>query len=165
MYPFLDSTYKQYHICLCLTYFTQHDHLFLSARKCVLKQCFASVLLLHSFLHQTLTGIEMRFYSYLQLFFFLTFAYSSNTIISLDQTVGKGEGGMIWENGIEICAISYMKWVASPGSMHDIGCLGLVQRDGMGREEGGGFRMGNTCIPVADSFWYMAKPIQYCKVK
>ena len=25
--------------------------------------------------------------------------------------------------------------------------------------------MGNTCIPVADSFWYMAKPIQYCKVK
>ena len=23
----------------------------------------------------------------------------------------------------------------------------------------------NTCIPVADSFWYMAKPIQYCKVK
>ena len=35
----------------------------------------------------------------------------------------------------------------------------------LGREEGGGFRMGNTCIPVADSFWYMAKPIQYCKVK
>ena len=35
----------------------------------------------------------------------------------------------------------------------------------MGREEGGGFRMGNTCIPVADSFWYMAKPIQYCIVK
>ena len=23
----------------------------------------------------------------------------------------------------------------------------------MGREEGGGFRMGNTCIPVADSFY------------
>ena len=23
----------------------------------------------------------------------------------------------------------------------------------------------NTCIPVADSCWYMAKPIQYCKVK
>ena len=28
----------------------------------------------------------------------------------------------------------------------------LSQRDGMGREEGGGFRMGNTCMPVADSF-------------
>ena len=25
-------------------------------------------------------------------------------------------------------------------------------RDGMGREEGRGLRMGNTCIPVADSF-------------
>ena len=39
-----------------------------------------------------------------------------------------------------------------------------TQRDGMGRKEGGGFRMGNTCIPVADSFWYLAKLIQLCKV-
>ena len=30
-------------------------------------------------------------------------------------------------------------------------CTGTTQRDDMGREEGGGFRMGNTCIPVADS--------------
>ena len=30
-------------------------------------------------------------------------------------------------------------------------CTGTTQRDGMGREEGGRFRMGNTCIPVADS--------------
>ena len=44
-------------------------------------------------------------------------------------------------------------------------CTGTTQRDGMGREVGGGFRMGNTCIPVADSFLYIAKPIQYCKVK
>ena len=42
--------------------------------------------------------------------------------------------------------------------------LSLPQRDGTGREEGGGFRMGNTCIPVADSCRCMAKPIQYCKV-
>ena len=34
----------------------------------------------------------------------------------------------------------------------------------MGREEGGGFRMGNTCTPMADSCQCMAKPIQYCKV-
>ena len=27
----------------------------------------------------------------------------------------------------------------------------MTQRDGTGREEGGGFRMGNTCIPVVDS--------------
>ena len=32
------------------------------------------------------------------------------------------------------------------------GCTGTTQRDGMGSEEGGGSWMGNTCIPVADSF-------------
>ena len=40
-----------------------------------------------------------------------------------------------------------------------------TQRDGTGREEGWGFRMGNMCIPVADSCRCMAKPIQYCKVR
>ena len=40
-----------------------------------------------------------------------------------------GEGGVIWENGIETCIISYMKRIASPGSMHDIGCLALVHWD------------------------------------
>ena len=62
-----------------------------------------------------------------------------------------------------------MKRVASPGSMHDTGCLGLVHWDDpegwYGREEGGGFGMGNTYMPVADSFRCMAEPIQYCKVK
>ena len=70
-------------------------------------------------------------------------------------SVAEGEGGKIWENGIETCIISYMKRVNSPGLMHDTGCLGLVHWDDpegwYGREEGGGFRMGNTCIPVADS--------------
>ena len=45
---------------------------------------------------------------------------------SLLDSVGEGEGGIIWENGIESCIISYMKQAASPGSMHDTGCLGLV---------------------------------------
>ena len=83
-------------------------------------------------------------------------------------SVGEGEGGKIWENGIETCIISCMKRVASPDSMHDTGCLGLVHWDDpegwYGREEGGGFRMGNTCMSVADSFRYMAEPIQYCEV-
>ena len=73
-----------------------------------------------------------------------------------------------WENGIETCIISCMKRVTSPGSMHDTGCLGLVHWDDPegeeGREEGGGFRMGNAGIPLADSFRYLAKLIQYCKV-
>ena len=41
-------------------------------------------------------------------------------------SVGEGEGGMIWENGIETCIISYMTRIASPGSMQDTGCSGLV---------------------------------------
>ena len=43
--------------------------------------------------------------------------------------MGEGEGGMIWENGIETGIISYMKQIASPGSMHGTGCLGLVHWD------------------------------------
>ena len=42
---------------------------------------------------------------------------------------GRGRGGMIWENGIETCVISYVKRIASPGSMQDTGCLGLVHWD------------------------------------
>ena len=41
----------------------------------------------------------------------------------------------------------------------------MTQRDGMGMEVGGGFRMVNTGIPMAYSSQCMAKPIQYCKVK
>ena len=33
-----------------------------------------------------------------------------------------------------------------------LGAGPLGRPRGMGREKGGGFRMGNTCIPVADSF-------------
>ena len=44
-------------------------------------------------------------------------------------SVGEGEGGKIWENGIETCVISCMKRVASPGSMHYTGCLVLVHWD------------------------------------
>ena len=43
--------------------------------------------------------------------------------------MGEGEGGMIWENDIETCILSYVKRIASPGSMHDTGCSGLVHWD------------------------------------
>ena len=36
--------------------------------------------------------------------------------------VAEGEGGMIWVNGIETC----VKLIASPCSMHETGCSGLV---------------------------------------
>ena len=73
----------------------------------------------------------------------------------------KGKGGMIWENSIEICILSYVKQIANPGLMHKAGCSGLVHWDDPeGRDgEGGGRRvqMGNTCTPMADSCQCMAK--------
>ena len=57
---------------------------------------------------------------------------------SLLDSVGEREGGMIRENGIETCILSYV--IASPGSMHDSGCLELVHWDdpeGWYREGGG----------------------------
>ena len=66
---------------------------------------------------------------------------------------GEGEGRMIWGNGMETCIISYKKRIASPGSIQDPWgwCTGMTLRDGTGRAVGGGFRMGNTCMPVVDS--------------
>ena len=37
------------------------------------------------------------------------------------------------------------------------GCTGKTQRNGMGREVGGGIGMGNTCKSMAVSFQYMTK--------
>ena len=60
-------------------------------------------------------------------------------------SVGEGEGGMMWKNGIEICIISYINRVASPGSMHNTGCLGLVHWDDPEgwHGKGGGRRVQN----------------------
>ena len=76
-------------------------------------------------------------------------------------SVGEGEGGMIGENSIETCILPYVKQIASPGSMHEIGCSGLGHWDdpeGWDGEGGGrGFRMGHICTPMADSCQCMAK--------
>ena len=53
-------------------------------------------------------------------------------------SVGEGEGGMIWENGIETCIISYMKRIVSPGLMHDTGSSGLVHWDDLEGWDGEG---------------------------
>ena len=44
-------------------------------------------------------------------------------------SVGEGQGGIIWENGIETCILSFVKCIASPGSMHETGDSGLVHLD------------------------------------
>ena len=81
---------------------------------------------------------------------------------SLLDSVGEGEGGMIWENSIETCVLPYVKQIASPGLMHETGCSGLVHWDDLegwdGEGGGGGFRMGMyTCTAIADSCQCMAK--------
>ena len=58
--------------------------------------------------------------------------------------MGKGEGGMIWENGIATCVLSYVKRIASPGLMHDTGCSGLVHWDDPERWDGDGGREGGS---------------------
>ena len=54
-------------------------------------------------------------------------------------SVGEGESGMISENIIEMCILSYVKQIFSPGSMHETGCSGLVHwadPEGWDREGG-----------------------------
>ena len=69
-------------------------------------------------------------------------------------TLGEGEGGMIWEDGIETCII-YVKQNTSPGSMHDTGCLGLVHWDapeGWYGEGGGRGIQDGECIYTSGIF-------------
>ena len=62
-----------------------------------------------------------------------------------------------------------MKQIASPGLMHETGCLGLVHCDdpeGWDGEEGGrGVQDGEHMYTHGDLCQCMVKPIKYCKVK
>ena len=62
----------------------------------------------------------------------------TNVYNNLLDSVGEGEGGMIWENGIESCKLSHVKRISS--LMHDTGCSGLVHwndPEGCDGEKGG----------------------------
>ena len=75
--------------------------------------------------------------------------------------MGEREGGMIWENGIETCIISYKKRIASLGSMQGIGCLGLVHWDdpeGCSGEGGGRVVQDREHVYTRGGFMLM-----YCK--
>ena len=54
-----------------------------------------------------------------------------------------------------------VKQITSPDWMHETSarawCTGKTQRDGVGREAGGGIGMGSTCKFMADSCQCMAK--------
>ena len=71
-------------------------------------------------------------------------------------SVGEGEGGMIWENSIETCILPYVKQMTSPSSMHQTGHSKPVHWDSSeGRDGGSG--QGNTCTLVADSCQCVAR--------
>ena len=62
----------------------------------------------------------------------------------------EGEGGMICENRIETCILSYVKQISSPGLMHETGCSGLVHWDdpeGWGGRWKGGSGWGKYVHP------------------
>ena len=60
---------------------------------------------------------------------------------SLLDSVGEGEGGMIWESSIETCILLYVKQITSPGSMHETGHSGPVDwNDPKGWDGDGGGR-------------------------
>ena len=91
-----------------------------------------------------------------------------DSILKSRDSVGEGKGGMIWENGIETCIISYMKRIASPGSMHDTGCLGLVHWDdpeGWYMEGGGrGIQDGEHMYTCGRFMLMYGKTNTICKV-
>ena len=55
---------------------------------------------------------------------------------------GEGEGGMIWENGIETCILSCKKRITSLCPMQDTACLGLLHWDDPERWYGEGSGRG-----------------------
>ena len=80
-----------------------------------------------------------------------------------------GEGGMIWENSIEIYTLPYIKQIASGSLMLTQGtqgqCSVTTWRDGVTSKAGGGLRREGTHVCL----WPIhvdvrQKPSQYCKV-
>ena len=59
------------------------------------------------------------------------------------------KAGFVVLNSLNLCLS--VKHFISPSILNEILASIVTQRDGTGREDGGGFRMGNTCIPVVDS--------------
>ena len=73
---------------------------------------------------------------------------------SLLDSVGEGKGGMIWENNIETCILSYVKQITSPGSMHEAGCSQLDDPEGWDGEGRG--REGQDGEHMYTHGWFMS---------
>ena len=75
-------------------------------------------------------------------------------------SVGEGEGGMIWENSFETCILPYVKQMTSPRSMHETGRSTLVHQDNPGGWDGEGAGRGVRDGETRVHLWlseYMAK--------
>ena len=68
-----------------------------------------------------------------------------------------------WFGRMALKHVYYHMWNRSPVQVRCMRqgargwCTGMTLRDGMAREVGWGFRMGNTCTPMVDSCQCMAK--------
>ena len=83
-------------------------------------------------------------------------------------SVGEGEGGMIWENSTETCILPYVKRIASPSSKHEKGCSGLVYWDdpeGWDGEEGGREDQDGEHVYTHGRFMWMYSKNYYNIVK
>ena len=93
----------------------------------------------------------------------------TDVLNSLLDSVGEGKGGMIWENGTETRKLSYVKQIASAGSMHDTGCSGLVHWDDPegwdGEGVGSRVQDGEHVYTHGEFKSTYGKPIQCCQVK
>ena len=82
--------------------------------------------------------------------------------------VGEGQGGMIWENSTETYILPYVKQMTSSSSVLMLGtqswCSKTIQKDGVGREVGEGFRMRGHVHPWLIHVDVWQKLLQYCKV-
>ena len=81
------------------------------------------------------------------------------------------KGRVGWFERIALKHVFYFMWNKLPVQVRFMRqgaqgwCTGMTLRDGMGKKVGGGFRMGNTYTPMADSCQCMTKPLhQYCKI-
>ena len=80
-------------------------------------------------------------------------------------SVGEGEGGMIWENSIETCLLPYVKQMTSPSSMHQTGHSKPGHWDSSeGRDGEGVLDRGTHVHPWLIHVSVRPEPPQYGKV-
>ena len=75
----------------------------------------------------------------------------------LSDTVGEGEGGMIWENSMETYTLPYVKYVASGSLMYNAGNPNLVLCDNLEgwRKEGCGRGIQEGGVHMYVYGWFM----------